>query len=109
MLPVAIWKGLKMPMEFQIGSRWVGGAHPVFIIAEAGINHQGDPDIARALIDVAVEAGATAIKYQKRSIGKMLIRSQSNMPYIGPHSFGRTYGEHRRALELSADTFQMLK
>ena len=42
----------------------------VFITAEIGINHNGDLDIAKKLIDVAVEAGCDAVKFQKRTIEK---------------------------------------
>ena len=48
----------------QIKDRWVGEGHPVFIIAEAGVNHNGDLDMAKKLIDVAKEAGADAVKFQ---------------------------------------------
>ncbi|MBI4635723.1 MAG: N-acetylneuraminate synthase family protein [Candidatus Rokubacteria bacterium] len=53
-------------MEIRIGDRLVGDGHPAFIIAEAGINHNGRMEIARKLIDLAVEAGADAVKFQMR-------------------------------------------
>jgi N-acetylneuraminate synthase len=46
----------------------IGGKHPAFIIAELGINHNGDVAIAKRLIDAAIEAGANAIKFQKRTV-----------------------------------------
>lgn len=49
---------------FKIGKHLVGPGHPTFIIAEAGVNHNGDPELACRLIDVAVEAGADAVKFQ---------------------------------------------
>ena len=48
----------------NIGPYAVGPGHPVFVIAEAGVNHNGDMDVARRLVDVAVEAGAQAVKFQ---------------------------------------------
>jgi N-acetylneuraminate synthase len=45
----------------------VGDGHPAFIIAEIGINHNGDLDIAKKMIDAAVHAGADAVKFQKRT------------------------------------------
>jgi len=48
----------------KIKGRLVGDNHPCFIIAEAGVNHNGDPEFAQQLIDVASEAGADAIKFQ---------------------------------------------
>ncbi len=54
--------------HIQIGSRRVGPDEPVYIIAEAGINHNGNPQIARQLIAAAADAGADAIKFQKRDL-----------------------------------------
>src|SRR4051794_29875452 len=53
-----------MKATINIGNRTVGPGHPCFIIAEAGVCHFGSPDIARALVDMAVEAGADAVKFQ---------------------------------------------
>ncbi len=52
----------------QIGNRRVGPGEPTYIIAEAGINHNGNPETARELIAVAAKAGADAIKFQKRDL-----------------------------------------
>jgi N-acetylneuraminate synthase len=51
----------------KIGDRPVGPGQPVYVIAEIGINHNGDLDIAKQLIDVAVGAGCDAVKFQKRT------------------------------------------
>lgn len=51
----------------SIANRMIGGGNPTFIIAEIGINHNGDVDLAKRLIDVAVEAGCDAVKFQKRT------------------------------------------
>ncbi|MCG5217427.1 N-acetylneuraminate synthase family protein [Streptosporangium soli] len=51
----------------QIGDTLVGTGRPVYVIGEIGINHNGDLDIARRLIDVAAEAGCQAVKFQKRT------------------------------------------
>ncbi|MFS1299129.1 N-acetylneuraminate synthase family protein [Streptosporangium longisporum] len=51
----------------QIGEALVGAGQPVYMIAEIGINHNGDVEIARRLIDVAAEAGCQAVKFQKRT------------------------------------------
>ena len=71
------------------------------VVAEIGCNHQGDIDIAKQLINKAALAGVWAVKSQKRTISEYLTPEQYNRPYIGPNSFGKTYGEHREALELS--------
>ncbi len=51
-------------IRVKIGDRLIGEGQPCFIIAEAGVNHNGDVNIARKLIDVAREAGADAVKFQ---------------------------------------------
>jgi N-acetylneuraminate synthase len=51
----------------NFGNRQIGEGHPVFIIAEIGINHNGDLSIAKKLINVAVAAGCDAVKFQKRT------------------------------------------
>jgi N-acetylneuraminate synthase len=51
----------------RIGSRLVGLNQPVFIVAEIGINHNGEVDLAKKLIDVAKDAGCDAVKFQKRT------------------------------------------
>lgn len=54
--------------EINLGGRMVGENNPVFIIAEIGINHNGQVGIAKSLIDLAVETGCDAVKFQKRTI-----------------------------------------
>ncbi len=54
--------------ELRIGKRLIGDGHPTYIIAEIGLNHQGDVKLAKTLIDHAVKAGADAVKFQKRSL-----------------------------------------
>ncbi|MCW5875551.1 MAG: N-acetylneuraminate synthase family protein [Anaerolineales bacterium] len=56
-----------MKREVQIGARMVGDGHPAYIIGEIGINHNGDIEIAKQLIDLAKWAGADAVKFQKRT------------------------------------------
>jgi sialic acid synthase SpsE len=56
-----------LPREFAIGGRMVGPGHPTYVVAEAGANHNRDLPTARALIDVAAEAGADAVKFQTYS------------------------------------------
>jgi N-acetylneuraminate synthase len=56
-----------MTREIKIGSRLVGDGYPAYIIAEIGINHNGDLDVAKKMIDAAVHAGVDAVKFQKRT------------------------------------------
>ncbi len=94
--------------ELQLGNRTVGNGHPTFLIAEIGINHQGDVEIAKELITKAKEAGADAVKFQKRTITRILTKEGLEMPYENRNSFGKTYGEHKYALELSEDDYREL-
>lgn len=56
-----------MAREIKIGDRMVGNGHPTYIIAEIGINHNGSVQVAKELIDAAVDAGVDAVKFQKRT------------------------------------------
>ena len=55
-----------MAREVRLGDRFIGDGQPAYIIAEIGINHNGDVEIAKRIIDAAVHAGADAVKLQKR-------------------------------------------
>ena len=57
--------------EIQIGDRLIGEGHPTYIIAEIGVNHNGIPQLAFELIDIAVDAGADAVKFQKRNLNTL--------------------------------------
>jgi sialic acid synthase SpsE len=92
----------------RIGERRVGDGEPVLVIAEIGLNHNGDLDLARELIDLAVAAGADAVKFQKRTVDRCFTRAALEAPYAGPNSFGATYGEHKAALELSEAVYRDL-
>ncbi len=52
-------------MAVKVGNKWVGEGYPCFVVAEIGINHNGSINIAKQLIDAAVEAGVDAVKFQK--------------------------------------------
>jgi sialic acid synthase SpsE len=92
----------------EIAGRLIGEGQPCYIIAEAGVNHNGDPALAKRLIDIAADAGADAVKFQKRTPSEILTAEAMRRPYNVPTSLGATYGEHREKLELSAESFQML-
>lgn len=83
-----------------------------YIIGEIGQNHNGSVSLAQKLIDIAAIPiidkfsneelqPLDAIKLTKRDLNYELTASQMNQPYDSPNSFGKTYGEHREALELS--------
>lgn len=92
-----------------------------YIIAEIGQNHNGSVDIAKLIIDLITRPiieetfGLTlepinAVKLQKRDLNEELTISEMNKPYDNPNSFGRTYGEHRKYLELNDEEhFELYK
>jgi sialic acid synthase len=84
-----------------------GGA--CYVIAEVGHNHQGELQQAKDLIDAAKDCGADAVKLQKRANRSLYTREFYGQPYDNEFSFGRTYGEHREALELSPDQYRELQ
>jgi sialic acid synthase len=96
-------------MTFRIAGRAIGRQYRTFVIAEIGLNHNGDMAIAKQLIDAAKVADADAVKLQKRDSRALLTRAQYDSPYTGPNSFGATYGLHREALEFGMDQYQELK
>ena len=56
-----------MKREIKLGQRFVGDGHPAYVIAEIGINHNGDLEVAKKMIEAAAHAGADAVKFQKRT------------------------------------------
>lgn len=83
--------------------------HPVYFIVEIGQNHQGDISIAKKMVDSLKGLPISCIKTAKRDIDVCLSEEQKNKLYDNPNSFGKTYYEHRKALELSKDHFVELK
>jgi sialic acid synthase len=88
--------------ELVVDGRVITRDGSAYVIAEIGHNHQGDLEKAKALVRSARECGADAVKLQKRDNGRLYTRELYDSPYDNEHSFGRTYGEHREALELTA-------
>lgn len=83
--------------KIKIADKIIGDGEPIFIIAEIGINHNGDISIAKKLIDVAVEAGCDAVKFQKRTIELVYTPEELTKPRENP--FGPTNGDLKRGLE----------
>ncbi len=89
-----------MNREIKIGNRMVGDGHPVYVIAEIGINHNGDLEIARKMIDAAVHAGANAVKFQKRTPDVATPPDQKNQMRETPWGY-ITYLEYRYKVEFN--------
>lgn len=78
--------------DIIIGNRLIGEKHSAFIIAEIGLNHQGDINLAKKLIDAAVDAGADAVKFQKRSFPHLYKKDALKHPEHQEHGFHYSMG-----------------
>lgn len=87
----------------SIGDRQIGPGQPCFIVAEIGINHNGDLDLAKRLIDESVEAGCNAVKFQKRTVDVVYAPEELARPRENP--FGPTNGDLKRGLEFGRDEY----
>jgi len=87
----------------KIGNRQVGVGQPAYIIAEIGINHNGSLDIARKLIDVAVDSKCDSVKFQKRTVDVVYSSEELARPRENP--FGDTNGDLKRGLEFGLEEY----
>ena len=88
--------------------RWVGDDEPPFIIAEIGNNHNGDLEKAFELMKIAKELEVDAVKFQVKNIERSFSKELLDSPYVNENSFGKTYREHKEALEFSKEQLQKL-
>jgi N-acetylneuraminate synthase len=93
-----------MTSELKLGDRMVGDGHPAYIIAEIGINHNGDLGIARQMIDAAVHAGADAVKFQKRTPEIATPPDQQTQMRETPWGY-ITYLEYRYKVEFNEEQY----
>src|SRR6266536_2179552 len=91
-----------MARKIKIGNRWVGDGHPAYVIAEIGINHNGDIGIAKQMIDAAVHAGVDAVKFQKRTPDIATPSEQKNQMRETPWGY-ITYLEYRYRVEFNEE------
>src|SRR5271168_1065523 len=81
----------------KAGNKLIGNNERCFIVAEIGINHNGDIDLAKKLISTAVSAGCDAVKFQKRTVSVVYTAEELAKPRESP--FGETNGDLKRGLE----------
>jgi N-acetylneuraminate synthase len=93
-----------MAREIKFGSQPVGDGHPTYVVAELGINHNGDLDIAKKLIDAAVHAGADAVKFQKRTPDLATPLDQQKHMRETPWGY-ITYLEYRSKVEFGEEQY----
>jgi N-acetylneuraminate synthase len=93
-----------MTKTIEIGTNKIGDGQPVYVIAEIGLNHNGSVDIAKQLIDVAVEAGAQAVKFQKRTPDISTPEHMKSTPRETPWGT-MTYLEYRYRVEFEQEQY----
>ena len=93
-----------MTREIKIGDRLVGDGHPAYLIAEIGINHNGDLGIAKQMIDAAVHAGVNAVKFQKRTPDIATPPDQRTQMRETPWGY-ITYLEYRHKVEFNEEQY----
>ena len=84
-------------------NRYIGENESPFIIAEIGNNHNGSIDNAIELIKIAKDIGVDAVKFQVKNIEKSFSKELLDSSYVNDNSFGKTYREHKQALEFSKE------
>ena len=93
-----------MAKAVKIGNRWIGDGNPTYVVAEIGINHNGDIKIARQLMDAARHAGVDAVKFQKRTPELCVPPEQRGQMRETPWGY-ITYLDYRYKVEFSAEQY----
>ncbi len=95
-----------MTNPVRIGDTLVGNGYPCFVVAEIGINHNGDLNIAQKLIDAAVDTECNAVKFQKRTVDVVYTAEELARPRENP--FGPTNGDLKRGLEFGKEQYERI-
>jgi sialic acid synthase SpsE len=96
-----------MTNNVAVGNKTIGVGEPVYVIAEIGINHNGDIEIAKQLMDVAVETGCDAVKFQKRTPEICVPEEQKSIPRETPWG-SMTYFEYKKRIEFEQPEFEQI-
>lgn len=91
----------------RLGSKEVGAGHPTYMIAEVGINHNGDLQIAKRLIDAAFATGWDCVKFQKRTPDLCVPEAQKGVPKSTPWG-EMTYLEYKYRVEFGEDEYDII-
>jgi N-acetylneuraminate synthase len=94
-----------MAREVKIGDCFVGDGHPTYVVSEIGINHNGDLEIAKALIKAAKEAGVNAVKFQKRTPELCVPPEQRGQMRETPWGY-ISYLDYRYKVEFDVDDYK---
>lgn len=98
-----------MPRELTIDGFRIADDTECWVIAEIGHNHGGSLEECKKLFKAAAEAGAQAVKLQKRDNASLYTQEMFDRPYDNENSYGPTYGTHREALEFGRAEYEELK
>ena len=90
----------------KIGQKTVGDGQTCYLVGEIGINHNGDIEIAKQLIELAAEAGMDAVKFQKRTLEVVYSKEELDKPRESP--WGTTNRQQKERLELNLDQYRMI-
>ena len=96
-----------MTTHISIGSRQIGEGQPVYVIAEIGINHNGDLEIAKNLMDVAASAGCDAVKFQKRT-PELCVPEEQKLQIRETPWGTMTYLEYKERTEFGQQEYQQI-
>ena len=95
---------------FKVGDKKIGEDNPIFLIAEAGVNHNGSLSIARSLVDVAADSGVDAIKFQTYKTEKLILQSTEKASYQQSKvNKEESFYEMLKKYELEEGNFKILK
>ena len=89
-------------MRVKIGGKTIGQGHPSFIIVEAGVNHNGDIDLAKKLVDSAKKTGVDAIKFQTFK-AENLVTAQARQAKYQTENIGKQESQYEMLKIMSGD------
>lgn len=98
-----------MARQILIDKKLINDEADCYVIAEIGHNHMGNLEVCKQMFQVAKDCGADAVKLQKRHNRSLFTKALYDQVYDNPNSYGKTYGEHREALEFGVEQYRELK